>query len=175
MSKDAREKSAFITPDGHYQFNRMSFGLCNAPAVFQRLINTVLGSLRYDVAMAYLYDIIIPSNTVEEGMQRLRMVFEVFREAGLTLRLDKCYFFMKRIEYLGYEISEAGIQPGTRKLKSLVEFTTPKDLRTLRSFVGLASYFRRFIKHFSIIMRPLTDLLSKTSTFEWNEPQESAF
>lgn len=175
LTSGAKEKSAFITPDGHYQFNRMSFGLCNAPAVFQRLINTVLGSLRYDVAMAYLDDIIIPSTTIEEGMHKLRMVFEVLRDAGLTLKLEKCYFFMEKVEYLGYEISETGIQPGSRKLESLVMFPTPKDVRTLRSFVGLASYFRRFVGHFSIIMRPLTDLLSKSAKFEWKEPQDNAF
>lgn len=146
VEQSSREKTAFVTPDGHYQFKRMPFGLCSAPAVLQRMINTILGSLRYDIAMAYIDDAIIPSMTVEEGLNRLVQIFVVFRDARLTINLKKCHFFKLRIEYLGFEVSMLGIQPSQRKLESVREFPIPKGARDVRSFLGLASYFRRFVR-----------------------------
>jgi transposase InsO family protein len=175
LDADSRNKTAFITPDGHYQFKRMPFGLCNAPSLFQRLINVVLGNLRYTTAMAYLDDIIIPSQTVDEGLLKLKSVLSALRDAGLTLRLDKCFFCMRRIEYLGFEISNLGIEPGRRKLKSIELFATPVDVKGVRSFMGLASYFRRFIRGFALITKPLTDLLGKNSEFIWEQKQIDAF
>jgi transposase InsO family protein len=175
MSSDARQKTAFITPDGVYCFKRMSFGLANAPSVFQRLINTVLGNLRYDTAMAYLDDVIIPSKTVSEGLAKIKDVFERFRHANLTLNLTKCYFFMRKIEYLGFTISEKGIEPGEKKARAVAEFNVPTDIHKVRSFLGLASYFRRFIKGFATVARPLSDMLRKGETFVWGDAQQEAF
>lgn len=175
MSSDSREKTAFITPDGHYQFKRMPFGLCNAPSVFQRLINLVLGNLRYDVAMAYIDDIIIPSTTKEEGLKKLREVFKALRDAGLTLNLKKCHFFKSSVEYLGFQISESGIAPGSAKIRSIDQFPIPKDVKTVRSFVGLASFFRRFVQNFAKIISPLTELLKKGVQFKWDQEQHDAF
>ncbi|XP_076291058.1 uncharacterized protein LOC143214206 [Lasioglossum baleicum] len=171
----SRYKTAFVTPDGQYQFKRMPFGLCNAPSVFQRMINTVLGSLKYDIALAYLDDVIIPSMTVEEGLARLTTIFTVFREAGLTINLRKCHFFKSQIEYLGFEVSALGIQPSERKVECVRSFPTPKTARDVRSFVGLASYFRRFVKGFAFVAKPLTDLLKKNEKFIWETTQNNAF
>ncbi|XP_076299604.1 uncharacterized protein LOC143218356 [Lasioglossum baleicum] len=171
----SRDKTAFVSPDGQYQFKRMPFGLCNAPSVFQRMINTVLGSLKYDIALAYLDDVIIPSMTVEEGLARLTTIFTVFREAGLTINLRKCHFFKSQIEYLGFEVSALGIQPSERKVECVRSFPTPKTARDVRSFVGLASYFRRFVKGFALIAKPLTDLLKKNEKFIWETTQNNAF
>lgn len=145
----------------------MPFGLCNAPSKLQRLIHLVLGSLRYDTAMAYLDDIIIPSVTIEDGLIRLRKILDALREAGLTVDVRKCHFLKKRIEYLGFEVSKDGIEPGRRKLLSLENFPEPKDVRSVRSFMGLASYFRKFVKGFAIIAKPLSDLLKKNINFQW--------
>lgn len=172
---NTRAKLSFVTPDGKYTFKRMPFGPTNCPAIFSRMISTALGKLLYSVALAYLDDIIIPSKNVEEGLQRLRLVLRSLDEAGLTIRLDKYKFFMRRIEYLGFEISASGVEPGRRKLLAVEHFPISKDVRAVRGFIGLASYFRRFVKNFAIIIRPLTDLLCKNKRYEWGEQQDDAF
>lgn len=116
IADDSIEKTAFVTPEGHYEFLRMPFGLTNAPAVFQRLMDRVLEKLKNSIAFPYLDDVIIPSKTIEEGIARLRQVLETFRAHRLTLRLDKCTFFAESIEYLGRKISEEGVRPGRRKV-----------------------------------------------------------
>jgi hypothetical protein len=167
------QKTTFVTPDATYCFKRMSFGLANAPSVFQRLINVGLGSLRYDTALAYLDDTalgylddtIIPSKDVNEGLVKLRKILDKFREANLTLRLDKCFFFMKKIDYLDFKISIDGITPGERKLKCVEKFPVTVDTHITQSFLGLANYFRRFIKGYALITKPLTDLLREGCSF----------
>jgi hypothetical protein len=109
MAEDSIEKTAFVTPDGHYEYLRMPFGLVNAPAVFQRAINSVLGQLRHHDAMAYLDDVLLPSINFSTGLETLREVFMLFRQAGMTFKLSKCRFFHKKLEYLGHEISLKGV------------------------------------------------------------------
>jgi len=172
---DTRAKLSFVTPDGKYTFKRMPFGPTNCPAIFSRMINTALGKLLYSVALAYLDDIIIPSKDVEEGLHRLKLVLLSLEDAGLTIRLDKCKFFMKKIDYLGFEISGHGVEPGQCKIMAVKHFPVPENVRSVRGFIGLASYFRRFVKNFAIIIKPLTDLLSKNKRYEWGKLQNDAF
>ncbi|XP_077275167.1 uncharacterized protein LOC143904389 [Temnothorax americanus] len=174
MSDDSKHITAFSTTDGHYHFKRMPFGLCNAPAEFQRLISKVLSYLGDD-AMAYFDDIIIPSKTIEEGLRKLKRVLQALREAGLTLNLSKCCFLKQKIDYLGFEITANGIAPGKKKVEAIQEFPTPTNIREVRSFIGLASYFRRFVKNFALIVRALTKLLKKNRKFEWGTEQQKAF
>ncbi|CAH2220926.1 jg25639 [Pararge aegeria aegeria] len=175
LAEESKSKSSFVTPDGQFEFNRMPFGLANAPAVFQRTINLVLGNLRYNVALAYMDDVLIPSRSFEEGLERLELVLKKFREAGLTLKPQKCYFFENNVDYLGFEISSEGVRPGIKKIESVKNFPKPKDVHNVRQFVGLASFFRRFIRNFGEIARPLTKLLKKNSVWEWSQAQEEAF
>lgn len=170
-----RAQTSFVTPDGHYQFKRMPFGPTNCPAIFSRMINTALGKLLYSVALAYLDDIIIPSRNVEDGINKLKLVLQSLREAGLTIKLEKCRFFMRKIEYLGFEVSKYGIEPGQRKIVAVEKFPVPNNVRAVRSFIGLASYFRRFVKGFAVIAQPLTDLLCKNARFEWTEEVDASF
>ncbi|CAH2207715.1 jg2951, partial [Pararge aegeria aegeria] len=161
MSETSKYLTAFITPDGHFEFNRMPFGLANAPSTFQRAINNILGNARFKEAFAYMDDVIIPSKTIEEGFQRLISTLELFRKAGLTLKLSKCNFFKESIDYLGFEVCENGIRPGKNKIAAVENFPVPTDQHKLRQFLGLASFFRRFIRGFSMIAQPLTRLLKK--------------
>lgn len=106
MAWESVEKTAFITPEGHYEFLRMPFGLTNVPVVFQKLMDKVMGNFKNSIAFPYLDDIIIPSKTIEEGMTKLRQVLNVFRKHNLKLKLEKCSFFAETLEYLGWEISK---------------------------------------------------------------------
>lgn len=116
MAEESRHLTAFVTPDGHYEFKRMPFGLANAPAIFQKMINKVLGSRRFTSALAYMDDLLIPSESVDEGFEHLEDVLKLLRDAGLTLKLAKCRFFDTQLEYLGYEISADGVKPSERKI-----------------------------------------------------------
>lgn len=128
MAQKSRQYTGFVTPDGHYEFKRMPFGLANAPAVFQRLINQMLGSKRFDTALAYLDDILVPSASIQQGFQRLEEVLKLLREYGLTLKLSKCRFFDNNINYLGYEISFDGIRLDEHKILAVKEFSIPSNV-----------------------------------------------
>lgn len=179
ISPDCRHLTAFITPDGLYQFKRMPFGLVNAPAVFQRTINKALKLNSVDgnnkPAEAYMDDIIVVSKDFNEGVQKLENTFKLLNEANLTLNIKKCNFFQTNIDYLGFEISYEGIKPGKTKIEAVKNFPTPKNVHEVRQFIGLASYFRRFIKDFSVIARPLTDLTKKNQIWNWSNDQIQSF
>ncbi|KAK9729922.1 Reverse transcriptase (RNA-dependent DNA polymerase) [Popillia japonica] len=175
MAPESKEKTAFVTPDGHYQFGRMPFGLANGPAVFQRLINRILGPLRYNIVLAYLDDVLIPSETVEEGINHLRQVLVALRGCGLTLNPRKCHLLVDRIQYLGFEISGDGIGPSHDKVGCIVKYPRPINVHNVRQFLGLTSYFRRFIKDYAIKSKHMTLLLRKDCEWSWNKEQEDAF
>lgn len=175
VREDDKYKTAFVTPDGHFEFNRMPFGLANAPATFQRIMNQVLGSARHKEALAYLDDVIIPAKNFSEGLCRLENILKMFSSAGLTLKLTKCLFFGHNVDYLGFEVSEDGIRPGSKKIEAVEKFPIPQNQHNVRQFLGLASFFRRFVPGFSIIAKPLTCLLKKDAAWVWGTEQLSAF
>lgn len=175
VASESRPLTAFVTPDGHYEFKRMPFGLANAPAVFQKMINKILGSRRFSSALAYMDDLLIPSRSIEQGFERLEEVLELLQDAGLTLKLSKCSFFDTKIEYLGYEISADGVKPSVHKIASVSDFPTPRNVHEVRQFLGLASYFRKFVQGFGVIARPLTTLLKKETNWQWTDTEETAF
>ena len=139
ISEHCRHLTAFVTPDGLYEFNRMPFGLANAPAVFQRLINNVLDSARFNKATAYMDDILIYGKDPKECLDRLEEVLKLLDKANLTLNLAKCDFLRSSIDYLGYEISAAGVRPGERKIQAVLNFPRPVNVHGVRQFLGLAS------------------------------------
>lgn len=175
VDENSVNKTAFITPDSHYEFLRMPFGLCNSPSVFQRLMNNVLGPLKNSVAFPYMDDVIIPSTSIEEGLHRLRLVLETLRKHNLTLKISKCTFFSTKIDYLGREISEEGIRPGRVKTEAILKMKAPKTVKQVRQFVGLSGYFRKFIEGYSKLVEPLTRLTRKDSKWCWGKEQEAAF
>lgn len=151
---------------------RMPFGLANAPAVFQRMINTVLGSVRFSKATVYIDDILIYGKDATQCLERLEEVLKMLEKVNLTLNLSKCEFLRDKVDYLGYEISASGIRPGEKKICSVVNFPRPESVHNIRQFLGLASYFCKFIQNFAQISYPLSKLLKKDAAWEWNDDQE---
>nr|AHN53418.1 pol polyprotein [Nuttalliella namaqua] len=175
MAEEDKEKTAFVTPDGLYEFNVMPFGLCNAPATFERMMDTVLRGLRWKVCLCYLDDVVVYSSSFSEHLQRLSFVLAAFRQAGLQLNHKKCHFGYQQLKILGHVVSPKGVTPDPEKVRAVVDFPKPRTTKELRSFLGLCSYFRRFIKNFASIASPLTTLSSDTTPFVMDKSCDEAF
>ena len=167
LDDDARDKSAFAVKGGLYSWNIMSFGLCNAPGTFERLMERVLSGLHWETLLVYLDDIIVWGRTAEEAISRLETVFQRLRSAGLKLKPSKCDLFKQSVTYLGHVVSAEGVHTDPKKIQAVKEWPQPTTVTQVRSFIGLASYYRRFIKDFSRIARPLFRLMEKGVKFEW--------
>ncbi|UYV68027.1 hypothetical protein LAZ67_5002857, partial [Cordylochernes scorpioides] len=170
-----KEKTAFTTAHGLYEFNVMPFGLCNAPATFERNMENMLGNLRWQICLCYLDDVIIYSPDFPTHLKRLEAVFRCFRESNLRLNDKKCRFAFEELEILGYITSKHGIKPAEHNIKAVRNFPRPKKVKEVQSFLGMCSYYRKFIKDFSKIADPLTNLIKKSVSFTWTERQEEAF
>ncbi|CAN2387863.1 Reverse transcriptase (RNA-dependent DNA polymerase), partial [Pristimantis euphronides] len=181
MAEQDREKTAFILPMGLFEFDRMPFGLSNAPGTFQRLMEKCLGDLNFESVLIYLDDIIVYSHTFEEHLQRLEQVFDRLKKHGLKIKPKKCHLFQEEIEYLGHSVSKHGVKPSPEKVAAVQQWPTPTTLRELRAFLGIAGYYRRFIKDFAKIAGPLHELLRGTAggpknrPIPWGVRQEEAF
>ena len=174
LSDSAKPKSAFVLSSlGKYQFNRVPFGLVQAPAYFQKLINDVLKGCNF--AMGYLDNIIIYSRTEKEHLEHLEEIFSRLRAAGFKLKLEKCSFFKKHIQYLGHLISADGIQPLPEKLESIAKMPAPKNPKEGKQFLGLVGYYRKFVPRFADILRVLTHLTKKDVEFKWTPQCEKCF
>ena len=174
-SAEDREKTAFLTSMGLYQFTILSFGLTNAPACFQRLMQEVLRGLQWEECVLFMDDTIVPSKDFEEGLERLEHVWERFSQAGLKLKPSKCLYFQREIKFLGHIVSKNGVKTDPAKTKAVDEWPQPKTAKQMRSFLGLASYYRRFIQDFASIARPLHKLCDKGIKFQWTDACEEAF
>ena len=172
MDSESRPKTAFCSHSGLYEFNVMPFGLCNAPATFQRLMEAVLVGL---ASIVYLDDILVMGRTFEEHLDNLTQVLSRLKQAGLRLKPKKCHLAKRKVCYLGYVVSNEGISADPVKVEAVKSFTTPTDVRQLRSFLGLASYYRRFIPSFSRVASPLFALTRKDVLFQWDERCQSSF
>ena len=174
LHEDDKEKSAFTCHRGLFHFNVMPFGLANAPGVFQELMSIVLRG-QEDFALAYLDDILIFSNTVEDHLNHIDAVFNSLREHNLKLKPAKCEFFKKETQYLGFKVSERGIQPDFDKVRAIKSVSIPTTVRQVRAFIGMTSYYRRFIRNFSDIAEPLINLTRKYARFQWDDDCQAAF
>ncbi|XP_053213836.1 uncharacterized protein LOC128397176 [Panonychus citri] len=170
-----REKTAIITRDGLFEFIVMPFGLRNAPATFQRLMDSVLADLKWIICIPYLDDILIFSKTFKEHLSHIDKVMDRLRLANLLIQPPKVAFAVNAINYLGHTLTAEGISPQQDKIKAVLEVERPSNVDKLRQFLGLASYHRRFIKDFSIIAKPLSSLTKKDTPYEWKEEQQKAF
>ena len=178
LEEDAKQKTAFSVEGlGHLHFNVMPYGLVNAGATFQRLMDRTLNGLQWTHCLVYLDDIIVFGSTIEEHNERLKMVLERLAEANLTLKPGKCKWAKRKVKYLGHLIEDGTIKTDPEKTAAVREFPTPTSVKEVRAFLGLASYYRRFVKDFADLSKPLTDL-TKTKqgkAFRWTEDAEKAF
>ena len=171
-----KAKTAFRTSSGQlYKFNQVPFGLCNAPATFSRLMDRVLSGLHWETCLFYLDDIIVFSSTWEEHLARLRQVFERLKHANFKLGAEKCTFAMKKVSYLGHRVTEEGLLPDSSLLAAIREIPPPKTATEIRSFLGLAGYYRRYVKNFAAIAGPLHALTRKDAVFHWSAECQTAF
>ena len=192
MEEDAKQYTAFtVGPLGFYECNRMPFGLKNAPATFQRLMQRVLGDLHLNGCVVYIDDIVIYSKTEEEHEILLRKVFQKIREAGLKLSPKKCRFFQRQIKCLGHVVSAEGISCDPSKTAAVSTWPVPTTVKDVQKFLGFTGFYRRFIKDYAKVARPLTELLrgsnprkktgkkvAKTvakTEWKWGEDQDKAF
>lgn len=174
MDEDDKEKTAFACHRGLFEFNVMPFGLSNAPAVFQELMSVVLQGLN-EFAIAYLDDILIFSSTLEDHLKHLDMIFDRLRKHDLRLKLKKCSFLQLETNYLGFIVDRDGIRPDPKKVEAIRSLPVPTCVREVRSFVGMSSYYRRFIPNFSEIAEPIIALTKKHAHFKWTEKHDKAF
>ena len=175
MDGQDMEKTAFATESGFFHFNVMPFGLCNAPATFERLMEQVLHGLQWEACLVYLDDIIVFGQTFEQEIQRLREVFQRMRDANLKLSPKKCTLFKKEVAFLGHVVSSEGVSTDPSKIAAVENWPRPTTVREVRSFAGLCSYYRRFVREFARIARPLHKLTEKGTRFEWTSECETAF
>ena len=173
LSEEAKPKSAFVTTIDKYQFNRCPFGLAQAPAYFQRLVNKVLVGLPF--TFGYLDDVLIYSPNVKSHLKHLRQVFQRMREADLRLKMEKCNFLKAHLQYLGHIISGKGIEPDPEKLESIKKMPAPTTPKEVKQFLGLIGYYRKFVPPFADIARPLTSLTKKDIEFHWTEKCQASF
>ena len=160
MDENDVSKTAFrVGSGGLYEFVRMPFGLCNAPATFQRLMDMILGDQTYDTLLLYLDDILLFSNSIEDMVERLDMVLTRLAKAGLKIKPEKCFLFMIEVKYLGHIVSERGIETDPKKIEAVKHWKKPTSETELRSFLGFASYYRKFVPNFAKIASPLHDLI----------------
>ena len=174
MSEESRPKTTFATMNGLYEFKVMPFGLCNAPATFQRLMQKVLAGLG-DFCGVFIDDIVVFSDSVEEHLEHLRRLFARLRRAHLKLHPVKCRFVKRRVVYLGHVISPEGIGPNPEKVEAVERFPIPTSVKGVRQFLGLASYYRRFIPSFAKIAAPLHALTRQDVPFYWSLACQDAF
>jgi len=175
VAMEDRDKTQFVTRRGTWRWKLMPFGLSTAPGTFQRLMDLTMCGLTYESVLVYLDDLIIIANSFEQLMERFETVLCRLRAANLKLNCGKCELFKRKVSFLGHIISGDGIEVQPEKVESVRCWPIPKNLTEVRSFLGLASYYRRFISGFSIIAAPLYHLMRKNVQFHWNAEQQDAF
>ena len=175
IHEEDKEKTSISTKYGNYQFHVMPFGLCNAPATFQRAMTEVLSDLLYKSAVVYIDDVNVFSKNIEEHIGHLQEVFLRLRKAGLKLKMTKCHFAKEELAFLGHVVSSKGVAVSPANIEKVRQFATPKNITDVQSFMGLCSYYRKFVSKFSNEIEPLSKLTRKGQQFTWGEEQEKCF
>lgn len=176
MAESSIKFTSFVTPLGQFEYLLMPFGLTNAPRVFQRFVNGIFAELiQQDKILLYLDDILVATRDIREHLEILQKVFGLAARNRLSFRLDKCSFLYRQITYLGYVVSQEGIRPSQENTDAVLNYPIPRNARDMHRFVGLASYFRKFIKDFSRIAKPLYNLIRKNVEFRFGSDELGTF
>ena len=175
MDPDSIHKTAFVTPNGQFEWNVLPYGLRNSPVTFMRTVHQALHGLIFKCCLIYVDDIICYSANMTDHLKHLKLIFERLKEAGLKLNPRKCHFAASEVKYLGHLLSTQGIKPNPDKTAIVDSFPVPKNIKEVRSFLGLTNYYRRFVKNYANIAAPLYQLLHQDVPFKWTDECHSAF
>ena len=175
LSPDTRCKTVFATHSGLFQFKVMPFGLCNAPATFERLMDRVLQGLRWSRCLVYLDDIISFATTFDDALDNLTLIFEWLRSYGLQLKSTKCHLFQTSVPFLGHVFGREGLQCDPKKIEDVKSWPVPDCSKSVRQFLGFVRYYRRFISNFADMAEPLVSLTGKDIPFVWRLACSTAF
>jgi hypothetical protein len=176
IREEDKEKTAFTIPSGHYEFNRLRFGLSNSPATFERLIELVLAKLIGKECWVFVDDTIVFARTAREHVERLAHVLDRFEKANLKLQPKKCTFAASKVEYLGHVLSRDGVKPNPDKVKAVQNYPRPRNVKEVRAFLGLTSFYRRMIPKYADKAKPLTELTrTGEELLEWTPRRQEAF
>ena len=175
MSKEDQEKTIFTCPFGTFAYRHMPFGLCNGPATFQRCMNAIFSDFCERIVEVFMDDFSIYGSSFDDCLSNLERVLQRCEETNLVLNWEKCHFMVNESIVLGHKISETGIEVDKAKVDAIEKMRFPKDIKGIRSFLGHAGFYRRFIKDFSKISRPLTNLLQKDIPFVFDDDCVEAF
>lgn len=175
LAKNSRDYTSFTANNFKYRWTRMPQGLSNSPITWQSAINTILVDLIAKGVYVCLDDVIVYAKSREEHDKILRQVLKSFKQHNSKMKISKCKFYARKFEYLGHILSETGITANPKKIDAIKSFNHPTSVKHVQSFLGLATYFRRYVKNFAKISKPLTLLLKKEQPFLWTPFQEEAF
>lgn len=175
MQSGEEFKTAFSTHAGHYEFTVVPFGLSGVPETFQGAMNTTLAPLLRKCVVVFFDDILVYNNSYEEHLQHLHDVLALLAKDQWIVKLKKCKFAQQEIHYLGHILSSQGVHTDPNKVAAIMNWPPPANVRELRGFLGLAGFYRKFVKHFAILARPLIDLLKKHSLFVWTSEHQASF
>lgn len=175
MDSESAEKAAITTHRGLFQPEVLPFGVRGGVAHFSRVMAALFSSLQWKTLLTYLDDLMVFSNSVEQHFYRLGLVFKRLIDAGLKLKPSKCHLFQRSVKFLGHKVSAAGISPIEDKVQAIVDFPPPRDLDSLKRFLGMSGYYRDFIPGFAELVKPLTDLTKKSRVFHWSSTCHEVF
>ena len=175
LSEDAKPKTAFATHSGLFQFAVMPFGLCNAPATFERLMSQVMRGLHWKRCLVYIDDILVFGHDFESALQSLELVLIRVAEYGLQLKSTKCHLFRSSVPFLGHIVGRAGLECDPSKVSAVANWIPPSTIKGVREFLGFTGYYRRFVPDYSTVAQPLVRLLGKDCKFKWTDACQDAF
>ncbi|GFX92977.1 retrovirus-related Pol polyprotein from transposon 17.6 [Trichonephila clavipes] len=178
VDEDCRKYTSFIVPDGQFEFNKVPLGLSTSPGVFQRYVSSIFRNLtRKGIVISYLDDLVIPAINKQEGLEKLKIIFVVAKKYGLEIKFKKCQFLKKKIEFLGHIVESGNIKPSPTKTIAVRKFPEPTTIKQVQSFLGLTGYFCKYIKDYSKIAKPLSDVTRKENLFDFffGTQQKEAF